>query len=59
MKQEKIVLLMIRGAISEAPADDREKIKAAETEIRAVVAKYPGHAQIAVALIGAEIAAEE
>lgn len=59
MTPEKQVLYIIQGAISEAPAEDREIIKMAEVEIRAVLKKYPDHAPMAVALIGAELAAKE
>lgn len=60
MSPEKQTLWIIRGTIAEQSHEDQHKIKSAETEIRAVITKYPeGHAQMAVALLGAELAATE
>ena len=56
MSPEKQTLWIIRGTIAEMPEKDRSTVKSAEEEIRAVLAKYPAHAPMAVALIGAELA---
>ena len=54
MTDEKQVVLMIKGLISELPADEREKFKAAYDEIKAVVAKHGDPGTIALAMLGAE-----
>lgn len=42
------------------PDADQKKIKDAKAEIEAALAKFPdGHGQMALALLGAELAAED
>lgn len=60
MTNDQQTLLLIRGTIASQAPEDQAKVKAAEQEIRAIVAKYPeGHAMMAVGLLGAEMAAED
>lgn len=57
MTPEKETLLIIRGTITGLSQADQKQVKAAETELRTVVSKYPGgHAQMALALLSAELA---
>ena len=56
--QEKAVVLMLKGAISELPDEDRAKVIAAAETIRTVVDEAGEHGTLALALCGAEVAAE-
>lgn len=58
MSAEKAQLLIIKGAISELPPGDQIKVQDVAARFRAILAEG-GHAVLALALVGAEIAAEE
>lgn len=58
MTTEKLQLLLIRGAIAELPVDDRKGIEIAAEKLREVVATHNDHGKMALALVGAEWAAE-
>lgn len=55
MSQEKVTLYLIKGALSEFPAEDQAKVNAAADELRAVLQKYPDHGSFALGLVGAEM----
>lgn len=60
MTPEKQTLLLIKGSIAEMPAEDQEAIKNALHDIRCTLGKYSaGHGACAIALLGAELAAQE
>lgn len=58
MNQEQIVLLIIKDTVSKAPPDERAKIEAAAEKLRAVVAESGAWGSVALALVGAEMAAQ-
>lgn len=58
MNQERVQLLLIRGAIAELPEADRKGIEIAAEKLREVVATHNDHGKMALALVGAEWAAE-
>lgn len=59
MSEEEQTLLMIRGAISILPAESRETITEMAEHIRRMIRTAPpGEGSLAVALVGAELAAE-
>jgi hypothetical protein len=59
VSQEKVLLYLIKGELSEYPPEDQEKVNAAAEEIKAVLTKYPDHGAFALALVGAEAAAKD
>lgn len=58
MTDEKLQLLLIKGAISDLQPKDREGVEAAAAELRRVVAQYNDHGLLALALVVAELAAK-
>ena len=58
MTTEKLQLLLIRGAIAELPEEDRNGIELAAEKLREVVQTHNDHGKMALALVGAEWAAE-
>ena len=58
MTAEKITLTLIRGTIAELPQEEQAKVNSAVEKIRAVMATEGDYARFAIALIGAEMAAE-
>lgn len=58
MTQEEQVALMIRGAVAQLPQEDQMRIVECEAKIRALIAEYGEAGRMAIALIGADIAAE-
>jgi len=59
MNENQQVVLMIKGVISELPTEQLAKVNNALAEIRALVQTHGDYGVMAVALIGAELAAEE
>ncbi|MFP5473069.1 MAG: hypothetical protein ACLGJD_05465 [Gammaproteobacteria bacterium] len=59
MSEEEHALLLIRGAIAGLPEDDRAKVEAAAAELRALIEVHGEHGFMAVALVGAEMAAKQ
>jgi hypothetical protein len=57
-KQEDIQLLVVKGAISDMPKEQREKIMECFEKIKTLTESYQGEGYIALALFGAEIAAK-
>ena len=57
MNAEELTLMMIKGSITELPEEEQKKVKDCAEKIREVVREYDACGQIAVALIGAEMAA--
>ena len=55
--QDKAVLLAISGAIYRMPPEDRAKVEEAAAKLREVIAAGGNHGQVALALVGAEMAA--
>jgi hypothetical protein len=58
MNTEKLQLLLIRGAIAELSEEDRKGIELAAEKLREVVKTHNDHGKMALALVGAEWAAE-
>ena len=52
-------LLLIRGAIFGLPPEDRRGVEIAAAKLRAVVAMHHDHGELALALVGAELAAKD
>ena len=57
MTDEEQTLLLIRGTIASLPEDDQRRVLAVAVNLRNIV-KDDGHAQMAFALVGAELAAQ-
>jgi hypothetical protein len=57
MSEEQKIVLMLKGLISEAPQDIQDKITNAAERIRAIVNESVDEGNLAVALVGAEIGA--
>ena len=58
MSQEQDTLWTIKGLIGELPEDRQRAITESYTKIKAIVTEYRDEGEIAVALIGAELAAK-
>lgn len=58
MTEEQHVLLIIRGAIAGLPEADRQGVDLAAAKLREVVLHHNDHGKMALALVGAEQAAE-
>lgn len=58
MNAEQQQLLLIRGAIYAMPEADRQGVELAAAKLREVVALHNDHGTLALALVGAEHAAE-
>ena len=50
---------MIKGMIGDFPEDNQRAIRESYNEIKAIIVKHGDNAKIAIALIGAELAAGE
>ena len=59
MNTEQQQLLLIRHVIDELPEDDRAGVRLAALKLREVVALHNDHGRLALALVGAEHAAED
>lgn len=59
MTEERLVYLAIKDEIDRMPQQDRDQIYAAANDIKATMDRYGGHGAMAVALVGAELAATE
>ena len=59
MNAEQQQLLLIRGAIASLPEFDRQGVLLAAAKLREVLALHNDHGVMALALVGAERAAEE
>ncbi|EPS1205498.1 TPA: hypothetical protein ACKP07_004974 [Serratia marcescens] len=58
MTEEQATLLLVKGTIADLPAETQESVKKCVASIRELLAAYPnGEAHIALALLGAELAA--
>lgn len=57
MTEEQMTLAIIRDTIAQAPEEERAIVNEAALEIRAVLQKHGAWGSIALALIGAELAA--
>lgn len=58
MTVDEQTVLMIRGAIASFTEDQQAQVKAAKAEIEAIMEKYGEVGQIAISLVGAELAAK-
>ena len=58
MTEAQQLLLVIRGAIYALPDADRQGVELAAAKLREVVALHNDHGTLALALVGAEHAAE-
>lgn len=59
MTEERQTLLIIRGVIAELPAADRHGVELAAAKLREVTLLHNDHGKLALALVGAEQAAED
>lgn len=59
MTEEQQTLLVIRGHISVLPDEDRVGVNLAAAKLREVVTLHNDHGRMALALVGAEFAAED
>ncbi|MDN7790462.1 hypothetical protein QZM66_23130 [Burkholderia contaminans] len=51
-------LMMIRGMVAMMPADQQEKVESALAELRAVLKQHGEPGMLALAIAGAEVAAQ-
>ncbi len=58
MNEEEQTLLVIRGTIAGMPEDDQIRVKSIAQTLRNVLEAGGAHAQLALALVGAEQAAQ-
>lgn len=58
MNEEQMQLLLIRGVVAGLPEHDRQGVERAALELREAVRKHNDHGVMALALVGAEHAAE-
>lgn len=59
MNEAQLQLLLIRGAIAGMPEADRQGVELAAVKLREVIALHNDHGKMALALLGAELAAED
>lgn len=59
MTDDRHTLLIIRGAVASMPEADRKGVELAAAKLREVVQHHNDHGRIALALVGAELAAED
>lgn len=59
MNEAQLQLLLIRGAIAGMPEADRRGVELAAVKLREVIALHNDHGKMALALLGAELAAED
>ena len=59
MTEEQQQLLTIRGAVYALPDADRRGVELAAAKLREVIAHHNDHGRLALALVGAELAAED
>lgn len=59
MTEERQTLLIIKGVIAELPDADRKGVELAAAKLREVVLLHNDHGKMALALVGAELAAED
>ena len=59
MSQEQDTLWMIKGIIGDLPEDRRDKIMESYNKMKAIMTEYEDDGEVAIALLGAELAAKE
>jgi len=59
VSQEQDTLWMIKGIIGDLPEDRRRAIEESYTKMKTIMNEYEDEGEIAVALLGAELAAKE
>lgn len=59
MTEDQKNLLIIRGAIAGLPEADRQGVEQAAAKLREVVLLHNDHGLVALALVGAELAAKD
>jgi phosphatidylserine decarboxylase len=59
MNQDQVTLLLIKGAIADLPDSDRKGIELAAAKLREIITLHNDHGRMAMALVGAELAAQE
>ncbi len=59
MTEDQQNLLIIRGHVAGLPAADRRGIELAAQKLREVISLHNDHGRLALALVGAELAAED
>lgn len=55
-KEAQAIYLMLKGLVSDMPANDQQAVHSAADELRAVVAKHGDHGTFAFSFLGAEMA---
>lgn len=58
MTEQQAALMVLKGFISEAPADVRAKVTEAADKVRALVAEYGDEGRVALALVVGEMEAQ-
>ena len=58
MSQEQETLWMIKGVIGELPVERLQKVTESYVKIKTIMSEYGDEGEIAIALIGAELAAK-
>jgi len=58
MKQEELVLTLMRGAIAGLPAEQQAKVQECAEKLRALVKEYGDEGKCACGLVGAELSEE-
>ncbi len=59
MSAEQVQLLIVRGAVASMEDEERSKVMAAYEIIKVAIAAAGPHGAVALALLGAELAAED
>jgi hypothetical protein len=59
MTEERLIYLAIKDEIDSMPQQDKDQVYAAANDIKASMSRFGGHGTLAVALVGAELAATE
>lgn len=59
MNSERATLLLVRGALSELPQEQQDAVNAAHEKLKAIVTEAGDVGLLALALLGAEIQAED
>ena len=57
--QNKMIVLIIKGAISDLPEEDKAATAEAYQKMKDIVEQYGDSGKLALALLGAELGAEE
>lgn len=59
MSTDELTRILIKGAVAEMPEDQRARVNECTEKVRTVIAEYGPFGQLAIAIIGSEMAAKE